>query len=71
MATFKNNTGYDVVVGNRDSGPLVKAGDTIDVEGAVKETDDAFLVGKGDDQRAWPKAVWSQVKSTNKGSDDK
>lgn len=38
----------------------VEPGDVIDVPGdlAPDQPDDAYVIGTGDDARAWPKALW-------------
>lgn len=44
-------------------GKPVESGDVIEVDGEVTgEVDDAYLVGEGDNVRAWPKAQWELVK---------
>jgi hypothetical protein len=71
---FKNISGEDRRVGRAD-GPLVKHGDVTEVDGdVVEELDDAWIVGEGDDARAWPKGTWnlldkpkSKAKSDEKG----
>lgn len=48
---------------------LVEPGEVLQVPGDSKETDDAYIVGKGDDARAYPKAIWkreAQAKSSSK-----
>ncbi len=58
MARLKNISGEDRRVGRAD-GPLVKAGEVTEVDGdVVAEEDDAWIVGEGDDARAWPKSTW-------------
>lgn len=58
MARFKNISGEDRRVG-RAEGPLVEAGTVTVVDGeVVSQTDDAYIVGEGDEARAWPKATW-------------
>ncbi len=59
MARFKNISGEDLRVGRAD-GPLVEAGEvvTLDDDAAVDDAGDAWVVGEGDDARAWPKATW-------------
>lgn len=38
----------------------VTAGSFVEVPGDIaEETEDAYIVGAGDDARAWPKAMWS------------
>lgn len=70
MARFKNISGEDRRVGRAD-GPLVEAGTVTSVDGAVTaQTDDAYIVGEGDDARAWPKSTWEllpEPKSSGKG----
>lgn len=58
MARFKNISGEDRRVG-RAEGPLVEAGTVTSVDADVTDhTDDAYIVGEGDDARAWPKETW-------------
>lgn len=70
MARFKNISGEDRRVGRVD-GPLVEAGTVTSVDGEVTgQTDDAYIVGEGDEARAWPKQTWQLVaepKSSGKG----
>lgn len=67
---FKNISDVDVHVGRLD-GPTVEAGKVTAVDGEVTEqTDDAYIVGEGDDARAWPKATWEllpEAKTSGKG----
>jgi DNA-binding transcriptional regulator/RsmH inhibitor MraZ len=45
---------------------FVDAGQIIEVPGEITdELDDAYLVGTGDDQRAWSKAQWSATSKTS------
>ncbi|MCT9932450.1 hypothetical protein N5079_19805 [Planotetraspora sp. A-T 1434] len=61
MARFKNISGDDRHVGRAD-GPVVRAGDVTSIDGGVvEELDDAYIVGEGDDARAWPKETWELV----------
>lgn len=58
MARFKNVSGEDRRVGRAD-GPLVEADSVTQVDGDVtEELDDAYIVGEGDEARAWPKSTW-------------
>jgi hypothetical protein len=70
VARFKNISGEDRRFG-RAEGPLVKAGDVTAVEAdMVEELEDAYIVGEGDDARAWPKNTWElipELKSSKKG----
>jgi hypothetical protein len=71
VARFKNVSGEDRRVGHAD-GPLVEAGTITAVPGDVTgQSDDAYIVGDGDEARAWPKATWEMVpepkSSTGKG----
>lgn len=70
MARFKNVSGEDRRVGRAD-GPLVEAGTVTAVAGEVtQELEDAYIVGEGDEARAWPKATWEllpEPKSSGKG----
>ncbi|YCK35177.1 hypothetical protein ACNF49_14140 [Actinomadura sp. ATCC 39365] len=65
MARFKNISGEDRRVGRAD-GPLVEAGKVTVVDGVevTEETDDAYIVGEGDEARAWPKATWEHLQDT-------
>jgi hypothetical protein len=74
---FKNTSGEDRRIGRAD-GPMVEAGKVTEVDGEVvggfEETEDAWIVGEGDDARAWPKATWDlldkpkgKAKSDEKG----
>lgn len=69
MARFKNVSGTDLRVGRAD-GPLVRASEVTTVEGdAVADLGDAWVIGEGDEARAWPKATWELLdkpKTTNK-----
>lgn len=61
MARFKNVSGEDRRVGQVD-GRLVEAGTVTAVSGDVtEETSDAYIVGDGDEARAWPKETWELV----------
>lgn len=43
-------------------GKPIESDDVIEVDGEVTgEVDDAYLVGEGDNTRAWPKAQWELV----------
>lgn len=69
MARFKNVSGEGRRVGRSD-GQLVAAGEVTQVDGAVTESGDAYVVGEGDEARAWPKATWEllpEPKSNGKG----
>ncbi len=33
----------------------------VEVDGEVQEIGDAYIVGEGDNARAWPKALWQLV----------
>ncbi|MFI7643741.1 hypothetical protein [Nonomuraea sp. NPDC049400] len=58
MARFKNVSGEARHLGRVD-GPVVAAGDVAQVDGDVtKVTDDAYILGAGDEARAWPKSTW-------------
>lgn len=66
MARFKNVSGDDRHVGRPD-GPVVKAGDVVNVDGEVsEELDDAYIVGDGDDARSWPKSTWELIPEAKK-----
>lgn len=67
---FKNISGEDLRVGRAD-GPLVKAGEVTTVDGDVAvELDDAWVIGEGDDARAWPKATWELLDKPKTGKKD-
>lgn len=70
MARFKNVSGEDRRVG-RAEGSLVEAGKVTAVDDEVtKELEDAYIVGEGDEARAWPKDTWElmpEPKSSKKG----
>lgn len=72
MARFKNISGVDVHVGRAD-GRVVEAESITAVDGDVTaQTEDAYIVGEGDDARAWPKETWElipETKSSKKGDD--
>ncbi|WP_219512740.1 hypothetical protein [Nonomuraea ceibae] len=58
VSRFKNVSGAALRVGRVD-GPLVEAGDVTRAAGQVtSQTEDAYIVGEGDQARAWPKATW-------------
>lgn len=66
MARFKNISGSARHVGRVD-GPLVEAGDVTSTDGdLVEEADDAYIVGDGDQARAWPKSTWELIPETKK-----
>jgi hypothetical protein len=64
---FKNDTDADLVLFGPTGHPdafTCKSGDIVEIPGDITaETDDAFIVGDGDDARAWPKTVWVVTKS--------
>ncbi|UBU10034.1 hypothetical protein [Nonomuraea gerenzanensis] len=58
MARFRNISGEDRHVGRVD-GPVVAAGEVVPVdEDVTGQSDDAYIVGSGDEARAWPKSTW-------------
>lgn len=62
MARFTNVSGAELLLfaraGQAES-LAVPPGGTVEVPGGVTaETDDAVVVGDGDDARAWPAALW-------------
>lgn len=64
MPKFRN-VGPDVHAVKRADlgGQLVEADAEFEVDGDVTdETSDAYLVGEGDNTRAWPKAQWELIK---------
>ena len=71
MARLKNISGVDVHVGRAD-GPLVAAGDVTQVDGEVtEELADAYIVGEGDEARAWPKSTWELLVESTSSSASK
>lgn len=65
MPRFKSLSGDDLDVfapaGDSESFPIA-AGAEIEIPGEVAgETADAYVVGVGDEARAWPKALWALV----------
>jgi hypothetical protein len=72
VARLKNISGVDVHVGRAD-GPLVVAGDVTQVDGDVtEELADAYILGEGDEARAWPKSTWQlldEPKSSKKAGE--
>lgn len=65
MARFKNVGGADVDLfapGGAYGGYTVEADSIVEVPGEVTNADDRdadhYLVGSGDEARAWPKATW-------------
>lgn len=70
MAKFRN-VGPDVHAVKRADlgGQLVETGSDFEVVGEVaEETEDAYIVGSGDNARAWPKAQWELVKPSAKAA---
>ncbi|MGW0805949.1 hypothetical protein [Nonomuraea sp. NPDC002799] len=70
MARFKNISGEDRRVGRAD-GRLVEAGSVTAAGDMAEETDDAYIVGEGDEARSWPKSTWELVpeaKTSGKGN---
>lgn len=64
MARFKNISGADRHVGRAD-GRVVEAGSVMAVDGDVtEEIEDAYIVGQGDEARAWPKETWERIPET-------
>lgn len=71
MAKFRNISGVDRNLG-RINGLPVKAGDVAVTPGEVtEELPDAYIVGAGDQARAWPKETWQLVKDTAARAADK
>jgi hypothetical protein len=64
---FKNDTDTDLVLFGPTGHPdayICEAGAIVEIPGDItEETDDAFVVGDGDDARTWAKSVWSVTKS--------
>lgn len=66
MPRFKNKTGDELHMQHAE-GPTVGPGEVVQVDGdVVEEIDDAYIVGTGDDARAWPKATWELLKEAAK-----
>jgi 2-phospho-L-lactate guanylyltransferase (CobY/MobA/RfbA family) len=71
VARLKNIAGVDVHVGRAD-GPLVAAGDVTQVDGDVTEDlADAYILGEGDEARAWPKSTWQLLVEPTSSSTSK
>lgn len=69
MARFKNISGDELYL-QRAEGPLIGPGEVVDVDGDVtEEISDAYIVGTGDQARAWPKATWEFVPAAKAGPD--
>lgn len=68
---LKNVSGEPVYLGRPD-GRRVENGEVIHVEGklARKQPEDAFLIGEGDDARAYPHSVWSNAGGSTKSEPD-
>lgn len=64
---FKNETDRDLVLFGQVGTPgayNLEAGGTVEIlDEITEETDDAYIVGTGEDARSWPKTVWSVTKS--------
>lgn len=70
MLKFKN-VGPDVNALKRADlgGPLVETNGLLEIDGEItEETPDAYIVGDGDNARAWPKAQWELVKPAAKAA---
>lgn len=64
MARFKNISGDELHL-NRPEGPPIKPDQIVEVDGEVtEEIEDAYIVGSGEDARAWPKATWRVTSKT-------
>ncbi|WP_086847071.1 hypothetical protein [Amycolatopsis kentuckyensis] len=66
MPRFKSLSSDDLSVfrpvGEHDAFPVTSEAPEIEVPGDVtEETEDAYIVGAGDEARAWPKATWVLV----------
>lgn len=71
MLKFKNIGQEQIDVGKPAElgGRIVPAGDVFEVDGVVTdELGDCYLVGEGDNVRAWPKAQWELIKSEAKSA---
>lgn len=73
MLKFKNiGQGVHAIKRADLGGPLIEATSTIEVDGTISsETEDAYIVGEGDNARAWPKSQWELVKSAAKSASAK
>lgn len=61
MPRFKNVSGDELHMQHAE-GPTVGSGDVVQVDGEITgELADAWLVGEGDQARAWPKVTWELV----------
>ena len=65
MARFRNKTKSPLALikpANHPDSHSVAAGDEVEVKGEItKTTDDAYIVGEGDQARAYSKALWEVV----------
>lgn len=65
MARFRNTTKAPLALiapARRPDSHSVAAGDEVEVKGDITQTtDDAYIVGEGDQARAYPKALWEVV----------
>jgi hypothetical protein len=68
---FRNISGEDLYVNAPASHPdahLVEAGEVLRVPGDYTEISDAYVVGKGDSARAYPKSLWKAVEADQKAA---
>jgi len=73
MATvnLKNVSGEPLYLGRPD-GRRVDDGEVIHVEGTIAKSspDDAYVIGTGDDARAYPKSTWKVTAEKSKSEPD-
>ena len=73
MATvnLKNITGEALYLGRPD-GRRIEADEVIHVEGTVAKSspEDAYVIGTGDDARAYPKSTWKVTSEKSKSEPD-
>lgn len=74
MARFKNVSGTELLLFARQSQAdsfQVPPDGIVDIPGEVTaETDDAYVVGDGDEARAWPMEFWKLTKADDTGTTD-
>ncbi len=63
--SLRNKSGEVLHLGRPD-GPRVEADEIVKVDGKVTETDDAYVIGEGDDARAYPKSTWVDASPVKK-----
>jgi hypothetical protein len=60
--TLRNTSGEPLYLGSPD-GRRVEPDEVVRIDGALakEQPDDAVVIGEGDDARAYPSSLWSQV----------